>query len=181
MASQNAQLENASSTTTGASIVLLAARPQVDREASFRGYGVACTTSISGRPAWLFVKNSRIHEIREPWADEPLVFPWLTIGGQIALSLRVMLKIQRSQNGKVVFTLSGRIEAEDVAELKRLFALERAEHHLVLDLKDVTLVDRGAVKFLAQCEADSIKLENCPPYIREWILRQTKQMRRQRQ
>jgi len=40
---------------------------------------------------------------------------------------------------------------------------------LVLDLRGVTLVNEGAVKFLAGCEADSIKLENCPAYIREWI------------
>ena len=83
-----------------------------------------------------------------------------------------MLKIQRSANGNVVFTLSGRIQIEGVAELQRLFALEEVDHDLVLDLADVTLVDRDAVKFLARCEADSIKLENCPAYIREWIERE---------
>lgn len=83
-----------------------------------------------------------------------------------------MLKIRRSANGKIVFTLSGRIEIEDVAELQRLFALELSDRDLALDLADVTLVDREAVKFLAHCEADSIELENCPPYIREWIRRE---------
>ncbi len=83
-----------------------------------------------------------------------------------------MLKIQRSANGKVAFILSGRIEAEDVVELQRLFALETDDHNLVLDLKDVTLVDPGAVKFLARWEADGIKFENCPAYIREWIERE---------
>ncbi len=29
-----------------------------------------------------------------------------------------------------------------------------------------------AVSFLERREADSIKLKNCPAYIREWILRQ---------
>jgi anti-anti-sigma regulatory factor len=92
-----------------------------------------------------------------------------------------MLKIRRSANGKIVFTLSGRIEIEDVAELQRLLALELSDHNLALDLADVTLVDREAVKFLAQCEADSIELENCPPYIREWIQRETsRKSRRQR-
>jgi hypothetical protein len=84
------------------------------------------------------------------------------------LGVRV-LKIQRSANGRVVFTLSGRIEAEDVKELGQLFALETAGQQLVLDLRDVTLVNRDAVEFLAGCEADSIKLENCPAYIRMWI------------
>ena len=61
-----------------------------------------------------------------------------------------MLKIKRSANGKIVFTLSGRIEIEDVAELQRLLALELSDHNLALDLADVTLVDREAVKFLAR-------------------------------
>jgi hypothetical protein len=84
-----------------------------------------------------------------------------------------MLKIQRSGHGKVVFTLSGRIEADDVAELQRLLDLEVADHLLALDLQDVTLLDRDAVKFLARREADGIELENCPAYIREWIERET--------
>jgi anti-anti-sigma regulatory factor len=60
-----------------------------------------------------------------------------------------VLKIQRSAKGKVVLTLSGRIEAEDVKELRQLLALETAGQKLVLDLWDVTLVNEGAVKFLA--------------------------------
>jgi anti-anti-sigma regulatory factor len=91
-----------------------------------------------------------------------------------------MLKIQRSANGRVIFTLSGRIEAEDVKELRQLLALETAGQHLVLDLRDVTLVNQGAVEFLAGCEADSVKLENCPTYIREWIERVKGRTRRLR-
>ena len=83
-----------------------------------------------------------------------------------------MLRIQRSANGKVVFTLSGRIEAEHVEELQRVFGLETVDRLLVLDLKDVTLVDRDAVKYLARCEANGVHLANCPPYIREWIERE---------
>lgn len=80
-----------------------------------------------------------------------------------------MLKIQRSTNGRVAFKLSGRIEAEDVKQLRELLALEIAGQRLVLDLADVTLVNHDAVEFLARCEADSITLENCPAYIRQWI------------
>lgn len=90
-----------------------------------------------------------------------------------------MLKIQISASSRVVYTLSGRIEAGDVEELRQLLALETARH-LVLDLKDVTLANEGAVKFLAGCEADSIKLENCPAYIREWIERLERRTRRPR-
>jgi anti-anti-sigma regulatory factor len=80
-----------------------------------------------------------------------------------------VLRIQRSANGKVVFTLCGRIEEDDLAELRRLLSGEKADQHTVLDLKNVTIVDRNAVQFLARCEARSIQLENCPAYIREWI------------
>ena len=91
-----------------------------------------------------------------------------------------MLKIQRSANGRVVFTLSGRIEAENVKELRELLALEAAGQQLVLDLRDLTLVNQDAVEFLAGCEADSIKLVNCPAYIREWIERVKGRTRRRR-
>jgi anti-anti-sigma regulatory factor len=91
-----------------------------------------------------------------------------------------MLRIQRSANGRVVFKLSGRIEAEDVKELQELLALEIAEEQLVLDLRDVTLINQAGVGFLTSCEADSIKLENCPAYIRQWIEQATGRNRRRR-
>jgi hypothetical protein len=84
-----------------------------------------------------------------------------------------MLKIQRTANEQIVFKLSGRIEAGDPPELKKLFELEAEGSRLVLDLKDVTIVDREAVKFLALCETGSIDLQNCPAYIREWIERES--------
>jgi anti-anti-sigma regulatory factor len=86
-----------------------------------------------------------------------------------------MLKIQRSSNGGVIFTLSGQIETEHVVELQRLLGLEEAGRGIVFNLKDVTLVNRDAVRFLSQCEAACIALGNCPPYIREWIDREKKQ------
>jgi anti-anti-sigma regulatory factor len=80
-----------------------------------------------------------------------------------------MLKIQRSANGDVVFTVSGRLDADNVGELSRLLADESTGRPLVLDLKDVVLVDRDAIRFLRACDSDGVALRNCPPYIREWI------------
>ena len=70
----------------------------------------------------------------------------------------------------MVFTLSGRIKAEEVAELKALF--DEDYRTIVLDLREVRLADRDAVKFLRDCEADGMKLENCPAYLREWMERE---------
>jgi len=83
------------------------------------------------------------------------------------------LRIQKSENGEVVvYALSGRIRAEEVADLLRLFEVEGQDRRIVLDLKEVKLVDRDAVKFLARCEANGTRLENSPAYIREWIGRE---------
>jgi anti-anti-sigma regulatory factor len=83
-----------------------------------------------------------------------------------------MLKIQKCANGEVVFKLSGRMDAENAEELKRLLTPDKDGKRILLDLKDLTLVDQEAVSFLHRCEADGIKLTNCPAYIREWITRQ---------
>jgi anti-anti-sigma regulatory factor len=82
-----------------------------------------------------------------------------------------MLKIQRSSNGQAIFALTGRMNAEHVAEFKALFSCETGTRQIVLDLKDLTLVDFDAVRFLESCETHGIELKNCPPYIREWITR----------
>ncbi len=84
-----------------------------------------------------------------------------------------MFRIQRSADGKfVVLSLSGRIKAAGLTELQRLLECEAGNRTLILDLKEVKLVDRDAVSFLASCEAKGIKLANCPAYIREWIERE---------
>jgi anti-anti-sigma regulatory factor len=83
-----------------------------------------------------------------------------------------MLRIQRSANGKVVFTLSGQMDEESIPELETLINSEAIGHRLVLDLKNVTLVNEDAITFLERCESHGTTLENCPPYIREWIARQ---------
>ena len=80
-----------------------------------------------------------------------------------------MLRIERASNGKVVYTLIGRIEADDISELHRVFALEGSRVHIVLNLSELLLADRAAVEFLAGCEAKGMTLHDCPGYIRKWI------------
>jgi anti-anti-sigma regulatory factor len=82
-----------------------------------------------------------------------------------------MLKITRTAQGEVVFKVSGQMDAENVAELRTLLSAEADCRRIVLDLKDLTLVDEDAVIFLMRCEADGLTLKNCPGYVREWITR----------
>jgi hypothetical protein len=82
-------------------------------------------------------------------------------------------RIETTARGRFsVFILSGRIEKEAIAELRRLFECQKNRSDIVLDLKDVYVIGREVVLFFAQCEAESIKLENCAPYIREWMKRE---------
>jgi anti-anti-sigma regulatory factor len=86
-----------------------------------------------------------------------------------------MLKITRAANGEVVFRVSGRLDAENLAELKTLLNSEPSGRRITLDLRELTLVDQDAVRFLERCEAGEIRLKNCPAYIREWITREQSQ------
>jgi hypothetical protein len=80
-----------------------------------------------------------------------------------------MLRIQRSVNGEVVFTMSGQIDAESIVELEAVINSEAKGLRIVLDLKDLTLANEDAITFLVRCEANRITLKNCPAYVREWI------------
>jgi len=82
-----------------------------------------------------------------------------------------MLRIDRCANGEVVFKVSGRLSAEHVTELAALLAAEQPGRVLVLDLRDVVLVDREMVQYLRTCARDGVGLRNCPPYIHAWITR----------
>ena len=86
-----------------------------------------------------------------------------------------MVRIQRSANGEVVFTLSGQMDQESVAELEKLIESEPNGSRIVLNLKDATLVNQDAITFLERCESNSITLRNCPAYVREWINAQRRQ------
>jgi hypothetical protein len=66
------------------------------------------------------------------------------------------------------------MDAENLTDLETLMTSEADGRRIVLDLKDLTLVDQDAVSFLRRCEANNITLKNCPAYIREWITRDRK-------
>jgi hypothetical protein len=82
-------------------------------------------------------------------------------------------RIETTARGRfTVFLLSGRIEKEAIAELRRLLEGQTDHRDVVLDLKDVSVIDREVMLFLARRNADEVKLENCAPYIREWMKRE---------
>ena len=62
--------------------------------------------------------------------------------------------------------------------LRELLRSEAPGLNVGMDLAEVKLVDRDAVRFLAQVEAEGAKLRNCSAFIQEWILQERKAMRR---
>jgi hypothetical protein len=75
-----------------------------------------------------------------------------------------------SAESLVVLFVSGQITGDHVDMLRG--ALEQESGGFAIDLKNVLLVDREAVKLLACSEANGTELRNCPPYIREWVTRE---------
>jgi len=73
-----------------------------------------------------------------------------------------------AQPGMNVFVLSGVLDTEHATRLQEMLSTAAAGR-IVLDLKDITLVDRAAVQFLARVQLAGTELVNCPEYVRSWI------------
>jgi hypothetical protein len=82
-----------------------------------------------------------------------------------------MLRIEKESRGCVTrLLLSGRIQSDRIACIRS--AMDGGYARKILDLSEVTLVDIAAVRFLLGCQNQGIELVRCPPYVREWLLRE---------
>jgi hypothetical protein len=82
-----------------------------------------------------------------------------------------MLKIEKDSDRCVTkLRLSGRIQSDHIASVQS--AMSDCSERKILDLSEVTLVDLAVVRFLISCEDEGVELVQCPPYVREWILRE---------
>jgi hypothetical protein len=83
----------------------------------------------------------------------------------------VTLKIETiPRKSSTTIRLIGRIQTEHLSELK--VQLDAADPKVVLDLRDVSIVNLDVVRFLGVCESRGIQLLDCPAYIRKWIDRE---------
>jgi len=81
------------------------------------------------------------------------------------------VKIDKKADGeRTVIFLAGRIRSGGLDELRMQIGQDTKAK--ILDLHEVTLVDIDVVRFLNSCEEAGITLARCPPYVREWILRE---------
>ena len=92
--------------------------------------------------------------------------------GLLGKAASMACKIERLASGEhsVVISLCGRIQLEHVSSIKELIAQEKGE--IVLDLSEVTLVDREVVDLFARCALKGIEITNCPAFLHEWIAKE---------
>jgi hypothetical protein len=75
-----------------------------------------------------------------------------------------------TEQGLVLY-ISGRLAEEDLDVVRTALDGSRV---VAIELAEVELVSRDAVKLLIAAEAEGIELRSCPAYIREWITNERK-------
>jgi hypothetical protein len=80
------------------------------------------------------------------------------------------------ENDVVVLRISGRITGDEIDTLRA--AIDQERKTVAIDLEEVGLVDRTAVRLLVLSEGAGSELRNCPAYIREWVTRERAQINR---
>jgi ABC-type transporter Mla MlaB component len=90
--------------------------------------------------------------------------------GRIVKRTGMLIQPKLEQAGTVRLTLTGRMNANALGELRR--AIERVRRRrgrVMLDLSEITLVDRPSLAFLTEQTKEEIELINCPAYLESWI------------
>jgi hypothetical protein len=93
--------------------------------------------------------------------------PWRCI-----VEKRPMLTIaDRTEAPEIVrLVLAGKMSSNGLGELRReIEEARRRRKQVVLDLSEITLVDRPSVDFLMSQAEAQVRLVNCPPYLSRWI------------
>ncbi len=82
-----------------------------------------------------------------------------------------MLRVEKESDGCITrLLLIGRIQSDAIACIRSV--MNDGCARTILNLSEVTLVDIAGVRFLMSCENDGVELAECPPYVREWMLRE---------
>jgi len=70
----------------------------------------------------------------------------------------------------VTLLLNGKFEEDAISELESSIREARGAHKQInIDLSEVTLVDRKAVRYLSEQASRDIRLVNCPAYLCHWL------------
>jgi ABC-type transporter Mla MlaB component len=71
----------------------------------------------------------------------------------------------------VTLWLNGKFGEEALPELAQSISdAKDANQKVLVDLSEVTLVDRKAVQYFSEQASSDVKFINCPIYLRRWIM-----------
>jgi anti-anti-sigma regulatory factor len=86
------------------------------------------------------------------------------------------IDIRFETDGDTTLALAGKCNGTALGELRRAIDRARRTHkRVVIDLSEVTLLDRPSLQFLAAQTREDVQLTNCPEYIQPWIYRESSQ------
>jgi anti-anti-sigma regulatory factor len=86
------------------------------------------------------------------------------------------IDIRFETEGDTTLALAGKCNGTALGELRRAIERARRTHkRVVIDLSEVTLLDRPSLQFLAAQTREDVHLTNCPEYIQPWIYRESSQ------
>ena len=79
--------------------------------------------------------------------------------------------VSSDQADSLTLAISGNVSQDALPEIALLIDRARRDHEkVILDLGEVTLLDRAAAQFFADQFEGGVRLVNCPVYIRRWIV-----------
>jgi hypothetical protein len=86
------------------------------------------------------------------------------------------LKIKRlCESDGTRLCLAGELRCAHLVEVR--VEIEQVGQPAILDLDEVDVVDIDGVRLLNECLGRGIKVVNCSPYIREWMLQEKQTLR----
>ncbi len=104
----------------------------------------------------LAIRNLRVVNLFSPWQYScTLIMPEAEVG----LASKSAAWCWKSKSRGIALRSISETRQKNLERVSRSWTTRR----------DARLADRDAVKFLRDCEARGMKLENCPEYVREWM------------
>ncbi len=80
------------------------------------------------------------------------------------------MTVSSNHSNLLTLAVAGKVNADSLSEIGRFIdAGQRNRQQVVLDLSEVTLLDRAAARFFGETLKRGVELVNCPPYIKRWI------------
>ena len=121
---------------------------------------------LSGNP-----ENSRVSPAVTPFAARDFEWPDCCSSQQRIRTQTLTLKfVCIRHKGKTRVRLSGELRLADLDDVHAEIA--RVAPPVIVDLEEVDLADIHGVRCLNACQAHRVQLENCAPYIREWMFQE---------